>query len=742
MTNELHGNRTGLKASSVRALERLYRRHVPRGMVTSPDLTEQLTAVSRETGRQIGVLVSRRGEVKYVVVGDAHKLELPDIGRERGAKSRLRGLRLLHTHLQHEPLSRDDLTDLALLRLDYIAAVEVLDDGKPGLWFGAHIDPRASVVSREPWLVLEPRPSREVANDPTFETLLTELERDLGAQADSRAVSQGPRAVLVQVALPGGPDPDISLYELRELAKTAGVEVVEEVRQRRPSLDPKTAIGRGKLEELTVHAMQQDAELAIFDLNLSPAQVRSIADISEMKVIDRTQLILDIFARRAQSREGKLQVELAQLRYRLPRLSQENAKAFSRLAGGIGGIGPGEQKLEIDRRRVKDRIVLLTKELDKVGEDRALRRGRRNRAEVPVVSIVGYTNAGKSTLLNALTRSRVYAADQLFATLDPTSRRLKTPSDREVIITDTVGFIRDLPPDLVRAFRATLEELEDADLLLHVIDASNPAAEEQIAAVERILHELELDDRPVLRVLNKIDALSDPDDVPRFEERLGGLGVSALDPATFPALLAAIDQKVGRRAAPVGEASYWRHRWETGDTPWDQGGAHPALRSRLASLGAPGSVVVPGCGAGHDALALAEAGWSVTALDFSEQPELDDRLARHGGRLVIGDAFEEPLIEAPFDLWFDHTFFCAIAPADRETWGARAAELVAPGGHLAAVIFPVGELPESGPPWDFTTEVMAAALGEPFELLVDEEAERPAKRVQWEQRWVVFRRRG
>ncbi len=527
----------------------------------------------------MGVLVSRRGEVEAVVVGDAQRLQLPDVGRERGAKSRLRGVRLIHTHLQGEALTRDDLTDLALLRLDAVAALEVTEDGRPGLLYVAQIDPKATPGSREPWTVAPPRLASDIASERGFDVALAELEAALSAAIVGSSGTSKTRAVLVQVIVPGGPDSELALYELRELARTAGLEIVDEIRQRRPALDPKTAIGRGKLDELTVAAMQRGADLAVFGLDLSPAQVRSIADASELRTIDRTQLILDIFAGRARSREGRLQVELAQLKYRLPRLSQDSAKAFSRLMGGIGGRGPGEQKLEIDRRRVKDRIVLLTKELERVARDRSLRRRRRGKAEVPVVSIVGYTNAGKSTLLNALTSAEVYAEDQLFATLDPTSRRLALPKTIEAqgdsnvvgygdaIITDTVGFIRELPSDLVRAFRATFEELHDADLLLHVIDASSASADDQIASVESLLRDLELDDKPVLRVLNKLDCVTEPEeerelDAPpvgdieealrlrsRVEARFGGIAVSALVPTTFPRLLTVIASRLGPRLA-------------------------------------------------------------------------------------------------------------------------------------------------------------------------------------------------
>ena len=316
------------------------------------------------------------------------------------------------------------------------------------------------------------------------------------------------RALLVGVGGRGRTraDAEASLAELRELARSAGVEVVDAVLQHRREVDPRTLIGKGKLEEILLRSMQLMADLIVFDANLSPSQAIHVADATSLKILDRTQLILDIFAQRAQSADGKLQVELAQLRYLYPRLVGRD-DSLSRLAGGIGGRGPGETKLEIDRRRVRDRITALERRVAALSKDRQLRRRRRGARGLPVLSIVGYTNAGKSTLLNALTDSAVVAADVLFATLDPSSRRLRFPRDREVIVTDTVGFIRDLPPELLAAFQATLEELSDADLLLHVVDAADPRRDEQIRAVEAILGDLDLAGKRRLLVLNQIDRL-------------------------------------------------------------------------------------------------------------------------------------------------------------------------------------------------------------------------------------------
>jgi GTP-binding protein HflX len=333
------------------------------------------------------------------------------------------------------------------------------------------------------------------------------------------------------------------MAELRELARTASVEVVDVVLQGRPAIDPRTIVGEGKLQDILVRSMALNADLLVFDHNLSPSQARHVAELTSLKILDRTQLILDIFARRAQSADGKLQVELAQLKYMLPRLAGSD-DSLSRLAGGIGGRGPGETKLEIDRRRARDRISQLEQRIERLSTDRQTRRRQRSRQNVPVISIVGYTNAGKSTLLNALTDSTVLAEDKLFATLDPTSRRLKFPRDREVVLTDTVGFIRDLPKDLVNAFRATLEELEDADLLLHVIDAADKNHEQQAASVERILATLDLKDTPRLLVFNKIDRAGAP--AAQMAHAQGGVAVSALTRAGFPELLARCEEILWR----------------------------------------------------------------------------------------------------------------------------------------------------------------------------------------------------
>jgi GTP-binding protein HflX len=351
---------------------------------------------------------------------------------------------------------------------------------------------------------------------------------------------------LVSVTTESVADAQESLEELRELARSSDLVVLDSIVQRRQKLDPRSLVGRGKLEELIIRSLQLGADVIIFDQNLSPAQARVINEATDLKIIDRTQLILDIFAQRAQSREGKIQVELAQLKYILPRLTGSGTE-MSRLMGGIGGRGPGETKLEMDRRRVRERIHHLERQIEDIRTSRRVQRTRRLRRDLPIISIVGYTNAGKSTLLNALTASSVAAEDRMFATLDPTSRRLRLPRDKEVIINDTVGFIRDLPPDLITAFRATLEEMEGSDLLIHLVDASNPQYESHIASVVKILEELGLSDIPRLLVYNKADLLTG-DEQRSLRRAEGAVVVSSLDRSSLVPMVERMGEMLDKSA--------------------------------------------------------------------------------------------------------------------------------------------------------------------------------------------------
>jgi GTPase len=508
---------------------------------------------SVETGRQIGALVHRSGQVDYVVVGDAGKLMLPDIGRLRAADGRFRGLRLVHTHLRGEPLTRDDMVDLVRLRLDLVCAIQLSATGEARSMQYAYNVPTAK--GDLPYREVGPVPIGQSMVD--VGNLMADLEAEFARQSRARVVKgKDGSAVLVHVAEKSDPRAgqraEESMRELRELARTAGVEVADVVVQLRDRVDPKFVLGKGKLDDVIVRAMQLDADVLVFDRELTPAQTSAIAKESDLKVIDRTQLILDIFAQRAESHDGKLQVELAQLKYNMPRLAQKD-DALSRLTGGIGGRGPGETKLEIGRRRAKERVSHLESQLAKLSRRRQQRRHKRTRGGIPTIAIVGYTNAGKSTLLNALTGATVLAEDKLFATLDTRSRHLKVGwagyGDREVVITDTVGFIRDLPEDLFAAFRATFEEAADADLIVHVVDAADETKADHIETTDAVLEELALSDLPRLLVFNKVELLSPLDRSLLQRKYPDAVLLSAMDRDSTRPLVGRIAEVLGERWA-------------------------------------------------------------------------------------------------------------------------------------------------------------------------------------------------
>ncbi len=501
----------------------------------SPELARNLAELSHDIRREVGVLIDRRGRVISVSVADARGSEFPDL---RMGEYRLAGFHLLHTHPKGGPLSKGDLSTLFLRRLDAVSAIEVGHDGRPGLIHTAHLTPPGTVGEEEDWRILPPAQPFEV-DEFDLGAQVAALEEEIARTARTReAKKHHERAILVQIDQ-GEFDAEERLDELGELARTAGAEVVYSELIYRRHLKAGTLVGEGKLEELTSKAYHLDADLLIFGQELGPAQAREIEMATGLKVVDRTQLILDIFALHAQGVESRLQVELAQLRYMKPRLLGAGGQ-LSRIGGGggsagggaIGTRGPGETKLELDRRRINDRLSFLEKQLEGVAMRREERRKSRERNDVPVISIVGYTNAGKSTLLNTFTHAaeeprRVLAENKLFATLRPTSRQGFVDGIGQVIFTDTVGFIRDLPKDLTRAFRSTLEEIGDADVLLHVVDVASAGAEQRLEAVNRILEELGFRDLPTVIALNKADS-ADAEQLSREVERTGGIPVSAL----------------------------------------------------------------------------------------------------------------------------------------------------------------------------------------------------------------------
>lgn len=537
----ISGNTEGLKKNQLKALSRLSGKRIPRSEVISADVARALCHISFELNRQIGLLIHRSGKIETIIVGTQSGILIPSLGHVRSAGGRLRGLRLVHTHLAGEKIDDEDLMDLLFLRLDLLSVLYVDGEGLPERLNSVHLLPEQQDGSG--WAFLKPvHPANQ---EESLENLISSLEEEFTRKTDTTTVrKRKDRALLVSVTTEPKSVAQESMTELVELARSDNIQVLETVLQRRKKINPRFILGKGKLAEIMIKALQLDANLLIFNQELNPSQIRSITDFTDLRVIDRTQLILDIFANRAMSREGKLQIEMAQLKYMLPRLSSRD-DALSRLTGGIGARGPGETKLEIDRRRINDRLARLAKELKTVGKERYRRRSKRRKNDLPVISLVGYTNAGKSTLLNTLTNSSIIAENKLFATLDPTSRRLRFPEDVEVIITDTVGFIRYLPDELLQAFKATLEELQEADLLVHVIDVANPSYRQHMQVVDSLLSDLDLNDIQCLKVFNKMDRIADPEAVKMDLER-EGVVISAVDRTTLQPFLDEAQRLMGK----------------------------------------------------------------------------------------------------------------------------------------------------------------------------------------------------
>jgi GTP-binding protein HflX len=537
---EIYGNTQGLNHLIKRRLENLYKKKVEATSIIPFDTARNILQISRDISRQVGLLINRRGLVEYVIVGDKTGIAIPPLSSERVGRARFRGLRFIHTHLNTELLSREDLTDLAILQLDLVACIaEKRDEGI--LIHAGHLIPQNK--KGQAWDFIGPIPVQELDLD--FIEFITELENEFVKERGSHYIldKDKERCVLVSIASPRRvQDVEDRIAELKDLCYSAGITVVETTIQRPKEIHPKFLIGKGKIEEIIVRCQQLGVDLLVFDDELTPGQIKNISAMTDLRVIDRNQLILDIFAGRARTNEAKIQVELAQLRYIRPRLSDGNI-AFSRLTGGIGARGPGETKLEVDRRRIRDKISLLEKRLNEVRQERDKKREKRRFSGIPIVSIIGYTNSGKSTLMNLLTKSRVEAEDKPFSTLNPTTRLIKYPERKNIILTDTVGFIRDLPQVLLRAFVATLEELDDAYLLLHLVDVGSPDFEDKIKAVEDILTTLGLKEKKRLIVFNKIDK-TDRTFLKNIEDRYRAVSISSLKKIGIDRLIQAIEAEL------------------------------------------------------------------------------------------------------------------------------------------------------------------------------------------------------
>ena len=540
----IYGNLQGLKSSQLKQLQRLYHQRIPGDRITTPEFAQRLAAISAELSEPVCAYINRRGQVIRVGVGTPRQTQIPPLELPRYGAERLSGIRCIATNLKSEPPSVAALTAMALQRLDVLVVLSVTSEGFERRGGGAtgyvketylaHLVPN-QVLREEKgtdvpttngvkiaaadsgvanWSV-SPAMSLDMLTKQDFLDLVNGLEAEFQREFIAQQVdADGDRVLLVGVMTDemNAQEFEYNIEELARLVDTAGGEVLQAVTQKRSRLHPQTVVGEGKVQEIALTAQTIGANLIVFNRDLSPAQVRNLETQIGVRVVDRTEVILDIFAQRAQSGAGKLQVELAQLEYMLPRLTGRG-QAMSRLGGGIGTRGPGETKLETERRAIGRRIARLQQEVNQLQAHRSRLRQNRQHQDVASVALVGYTNAGKSTLLNVLTNALVYTADQLFATLDPTTRRLVIPDAvteelMPIVLTDTVGFIHELPPALMDAFRATLEEVTEADALLHLVDLSHPAWHSHIRSVMAILSEMPVTPGPALVAFNKIDCAS------------------------------------------------------------------------------------------------------------------------------------------------------------------------------------------------------------------------------------------
>jgi len=558
-TIKVHGKLLGLKKNQISKLEKIYRKKVPANQIINIELAEAISEISLEINKEVAIIINRRGQIINVTIGDAQMVQLPKFKNVREGRARLCGLRCIHTHPNGTfELSKADLTALMDIRLDAMAAIGVNTNGTFSKKFGENpkFADSIQVAFLSPlkddkgnlWKITEPTTVRKAGNE-DFLRHLEEIEQNFSSQSDLITSNDKERAILVslQTSDLSNFQTEESLFELEQLTTTAGAEVIDKVIQKRSSPDSGTYIGSGKVKDIALLVQEKAANLVIIDSELSPRQQKNLEETIGVKTIDRTELILDIFAQRAKTKEGKLQVELAQLKYLFPRLIGTGLALSRQGGGGTGGgiatRGPGETKLEVDRRRIRDRIGLLEKAVDDIKAQRNNERKQRQANNIPVAAIVGYTNVGKSTLINALSDSNVLVENKLFATLDPTTRKIKLPNLSTILLTDTVGFIQRLPTSLVAAFRATLEEVTEADIILHVIDPVHPNCSEHIDTVYEILTELEASDKPTITVVNKIDLIKDEEILNDLYQKVPNpVGISALQRKSFGKLLNTIQQ--------------------------------------------------------------------------------------------------------------------------------------------------------------------------------------------------------
>lgn len=534
MTQQINGNTEGIRNSLLEQIRDLYQLRMEADTFASFALLSAMAGFTGQIGREISVYLSRDGRVVDVSIGDSGKVSMPNVRLVRN-EDRLCGVRCIHTHPNGDGrLSSVDVGTLRSMRLDAMAALGVGPEGQPTSFYAGYLGDMDEAGTRQVLLYGPLRPYKLPQKALMREIYLADDRFKSSTKAVEEARPE--RAILVGLESDAPYD---TLAELGELAATAGAVVVGRATQRKREIDNATYIGSGKAEELSLSASALEADLLIFDDELSPVQARNLEAITGVRVIDRTALILDIFARHAQSREGKLQVELAQLQYELPRIFGQG-KDLSRQGSGTIARGPGETKLESDKRRIRRRIYELGEALKAVEKQRGLRRERRQKEAVARIALVGYTNAGKSTLLNALTGAGVLAEDKLFATLDPVVRQVALPNGSQALLSDTVGFINKLPHELVTAFHSTLEEVRQADLILHVVDASASYYPSQMQVVEEVLASLGAGDIPCIRVYNKADQAQGP--LPQ-----DGVVISALQGTGLEALLQAVEQALSAR---------------------------------------------------------------------------------------------------------------------------------------------------------------------------------------------------